>query len=137
SRASTSLSRSRMSTVCSAPRAFLNMINRCRCVEDPSMDFLNGEGLNIKSNYNFWKYAEVLELNKHTVANARPEFLIEHGRMRVAENEANAKRKSISVYITVKRLNTHPSVFINYLRALASAKGMTFTIQYPPPPPAE
>ena len=55
--------------------------------------------------------------------------------MRVAENEANAKRKSISVFNTVERLNKHPSVFINYLRVLASAKGMTFTIQYPPPPP--
>ena len=26
----------------------------------PNMDFLNGEGLNINSNYNFWKCAEVL-----------------------------------------------------------------------------
>ena len=116
-------------------RAFLQMINRCRCVEDPNMDFLNGDGLRINSNYNFWKYAEVLELNKHTVANTRPEFLIEDGRMRVAENEANAKRKSISVFNTVERLNKHPSVFINYLRVLASAKGMTFTIQYPPSHP--
>ncbi|MFM7984291.1 MAG: hypothetical protein ACKPKO_33705, partial [Candidatus Fonsibacter sp.] len=60
------------------------------------------------------------------------EFLIEDGRMRVAENEANAKRKSMSVYNTVKRLNKHPSVFINYLRVLASAEGMAFTIQNPP-----
>ncbi|MFM7990269.1 MAG: hypothetical protein ACKPKO_64235, partial [Candidatus Fonsibacter sp.] len=62
------------------------MINRCRCVEDPNMDLLNGEGLNINSNYNFWKYAEVLELNQHTVANTRPEFLIEDGAMRIAES---------------------------------------------------
>ena len=55
-------------------RAFLQMINRCRCVEDPSMDLLNDGRLNINSNYNFWKYAEVLELNKHTVANTRPVF---------------------------------------------------------------
>ena len=34
-------------------RAFLQMINRCRCVEDPNMDFLNGEGLRINGNYNF------------------------------------------------------------------------------------
>ncbi|MFM7990373.1 MAG: hypothetical protein ACKPKO_64760 [Candidatus Fonsibacter sp.] len=93
---------------------------------------MNGEGLNINSNYNFWQYAEVLELNKHTVANTRPEFLIEDGRMRIAENEANAKHKSLSVFNTVERLNKHPSVFINYLRLLANAKGMTFTVQYPP-----
>ena len=118
-------------------RAFLQMINRCRCVEDPKMDFLNGEGLRINGNYNFWKYAEVLELNKVTVANTKPEFLIENGVMRVAENDANTKRKNISVFNTVERLNKHPSVFINYLRVLANAKGMTFTIQQPPPPPKE
>ena len=111
----------------------MQMINRCRCVEDPNMDFLNGDGLSIHSYYNFFKYAEVLELNKHAVANTRPEFLIEDGRMRVAENEANAKRKSISVFNTVERLNKHPSVFINYLRVSALTKGMTFTIQYPLP----
>ncbi|MFM7979069.1 MAG: hypothetical protein ACKPKO_07095, partial [Candidatus Fonsibacter sp.] len=91
-----------------------------------------GEVLNIKSNYKFWKYAEVLEFNKHTVANARPEFLIEDGRMRIAENEANAKRNSISVFNTVEQLNKHPSVFINYLRVFANAKGRTFNIQHPP-----
>ena len=109
------------------------MINRCRCVEDPNRDFLNGEGLRINGNYNFWTYAEVLELNKVTVANTRPELLIEDGVMRVAENDANAKRKSITVFSsTVERLNKHPSEFVNCLRVLASAKGMTFTCQYPP-----
>ena len=57
--------------------------------------------------------------------------------MRVAENDANTKRKNISVFNTVERLNKHPSVFINYLRVMANAKGMTFTIQQPPPPPEE
>ena len=41
-------------------RAFLQMINRCRCVEDQNMDCLNGNGLSINGNYNFWKNAEVL-----------------------------------------------------------------------------
>ncbi|MFM7982258.1 MAG: hypothetical protein ACKPKO_23360, partial [Candidatus Fonsibacter sp.] len=104
-------------------QAFLKMINRCRCVEDPNMDFLNDGRLKINSNYNFWKYAEVLELNKHTVANTRPEFLIEDSRTRVAETEANAKRKSIPVYNTVERLNKHPSVFINYLRVFGDRQG--------------
>ena len=40
------------------------MIHRCRCAEDRSMDFLNGDGLSVNVNYNFWKYAEVLELNR-------------------------------------------------------------------------
>ena len=50
-----------LSSKSNSQRAFLQMINRCRCVEDPNMGLLNGEGLNINSNYNFWKYAEVLE----------------------------------------------------------------------------
>ncbi|MFM7980641.1 MAG: hypothetical protein ACKPKO_15110 [Candidatus Fonsibacter sp.] len=37
----------------------------------------------------------------------------------------------------MERLNKHPSVFINYLRALANAKGMTFNIQHPPAPTEE
>ncbi|MFM7987399.1 MAG: hypothetical protein ACKPKO_49615, partial [Candidatus Fonsibacter sp.] len=94
--------------------------------EDPKMDFLNFGRLKINSNYNFWKYADVLELNQHTVTNTRPEFLIEDGVMRVAENDANTKRKSISVFNTVERLNKHPSVFINYLRVLANARVLTF-----------
>ncbi|MFM7985192.1 MAG: hypothetical protein ACKPKO_38330, partial [Candidatus Fonsibacter sp.] len=106
-------------------------------MEDPNMDFLNDGRLKINSNYNFWKYEEVLELNKHTVANTRPEFLIEDGVMRIAENGAHSKRKSISVFNTVERLHKHPSVFINYLRVLANAKGMTFNIQYPPAPAEE
>ena len=126
-----------LSSKSNSQRAFLQMINRCRCVEDPNMDLLNGDGLKINSNYNFWKYAEVLELNKHTVTNTRPEFLIEDGVMRVAENDANTKRKNISVFNTVERLNKHPSVFINYLRVLANAKGMKFIIQQPPTPTEE
>ena len=68
------------------------------------MDFLNDDRLKINANYNFWKYAEVMELNKHTVTNTRPEIFIEDGVVRVAENEANSKRKSISVFNTVERL---------------------------------
>ena len=118
-----------LSSRSNSQRAFLQMINCCRSVEDPRMSFVNGEGLETNRNYNFLQYAEVLELTKQTVANALPQFLIEDGRMRVAENEANAKRKGVSVYNTVKRLNERPSAFINYLRVLAAAKGMTFTIQ--------
>ena len=39
-------------------------------------------------------------MNKQTLSSMRPEFLVEGGRMRVAENEANAKRNNISVSIS-------------------------------------
>ena len=75
-------------------RAFLQMINRCRCVENPRVDFLDGMGLSVNSKYNLWKYADVRTLNKQTLVNARPEFLIEDSRMHIAESEANDKRKN-------------------------------------------
>jgi hypothetical protein len=63
------------------------------------------------------------------VANTRPEFRILDGRARIAETDANAKRNNVSAFSTVEQLNKHPSLFINYLRVLASAKGMTFVIK--------
>ena len=93
---------------------------------------MNGKGLSIHCNYNFRSCAEIHELSNQTVANTRPEFLTEDGRMRIAENGANPKRNNISVFNTVEKLNKHRSVFINYLLALASATGISFTIQQPP-----
>ena len=66
------------------------------------------------------------------MANTRPEFLIEDGRMRVAENEANANRKHISVFNAVEGQKSHLRVFIIYLRALATAQGTAVIIQQPP-----
>ena len=96
------------------------------------MDFLKGEGLEINSNYNSWKYSEVLELNRLTVDTVRAEFLVEDGELRVEESTLSKQRKNISVYNTVETLNKHPSIFINYLRVLAWLKGIKFQIQAVP-----
>ncbi len=113
-------------------RAFLQMINRCRNVEEPRIDVLKGEGLDLNSNYNFWRFAEVQELNRHTVDTTRAEFVFEDGEIKMQENALNKHRKSISIYNTVERLNKHPSLFINYLRRLAEAKGFKFEVQPKP-----
>lgn len=113
-------------------RAFLQMINRCRRVEEPRMDFLKGEGLDLNGNYNFWRFPEVQELNRHTVDSTRAEFVVEDGELKVQENALNKHRKSISIYNTVERLNKHPSIFINYLRVLAEGKGIKFQVQAVP-----
>ena len=113
-------------------RAFLQMINRCRKVEEPRMDFLKGESLELNNNFNFWRFAEVQELNRHTVDNVRAEFVIEDGEIQLKENALSKHRKSISIYNTVERLNKHPSLFINYLKLLAEAKGIKFEIQAKP-----
>ena len=93
------------------------------------MDLLKGEGLDLNSNYNFWRFAEVQELNSHTVDETRAEFIFEDGEIKVKENALNKHRKSISIYNTVERLNKHPKLFINYLRVLAEAKGIKFEVQ--------
>ena len=49
-------------------RAYLQMLARCRNVEDGRMDIMNASELRINKNHCFWKYKEVLELNKTTVA---------------------------------------------------------------------
>jgi hypothetical protein len=36
-----------------AQRAYLQMVNMCRCVEDPQMDILNGDGVTVNSNHTF------------------------------------------------------------------------------------
>ena len=89
-------------------------------------------GVEINSNYNFWKSSEVLELNRTTVDTARAEFLVEDGELRVEESTLSKQRKNISVYNTVETLNKHPSIFINYLRVLAGLKGIKFQIQAVP-----
>ena len=113
-------------------RALMQMINRCRNVEEPQMDFLKGEGLDINSNCNFWRYSDVLELNRDTVDTTRVEFLVEDGELRLEETALSKQRKNISVYNTVETLNKHPSIFINHLRVLAVAKGIKFQIQAVP-----
>ena len=47
--------------------------------------------------------------------------------IRLAET-VDARRKDLSIFNHVERLNKHPYLFINSLRVLAKGKGMGFTI---------
>ena len=58
-------------------RAYLQMLARCRNVEDPRMDILNDPRLKPNKNYCFWKFREVLELNRQTVHNTDLRFVVE------------------------------------------------------------
>ena len=107
-------------------RAYLQMLARCRNVEDGRIDVMNAAELKINKNRCFWKYKEVLELNKHTVQPG-VQFVITGSQLRLAES-VDTRRKNISVFNTVERLNKNPSLFINYLRILAEQKGMGFEI---------
>jgi hypothetical protein len=66
------------------------------------------------------------------VDNVRVEFVIEDGEIQFKESALSKHRKSISIYNTVERLNKHPSLFINYLKVLAEAKGIKFEVQPKP-----
>ena len=96
------------------------------------MDLLKGESLDLNSNYNFWRFADIQESNSHIVENTRAEFVFEDGEIKVKENALSKHRKSISIYNTVEEQNKHPKLFINYLRVLAEAKGIKFEVQARP-----
>ena len=69
-----------------------------------------------------------MELDRTSVEHTRLEFMLSQGELSVMESDPNSRRKSISVFNTVERLNKSPSVYINYLRVSVAGKGMTFTI---------
>jgi hypothetical protein len=62
----------------------------------------------------------------------RAEFVFEDGEIQFKESALSKHRKSISIYNTVERLNKHPSLFINYFKVLAEAKGIKFEVQAKP-----
>jgi hypothetical protein len=96
---------------------------------------MSAKELRINKNRCFWKYKEVLELNKHTVQpGAR--FAVTGNLLRLEEC-VDTRRKNISVFNTVERLNKNPSLFINYLRVLAEAKGIGFVIDQEAAPRVE
>ncbi len=81
------------------------------------MDFLKGEELDINSNDKFGRFSEVWELNRHAVDATRAESIYEDGELMLEESASDKQRKNMSVHSAVERLNEHPSIFINYLRA--------------------
>ena len=115
-----------LSAKSNSQRAYLQMLARCRNVEDGRIDIMNAEGFKINNNHCFWKYKEVLELNKQTVAPTMP-YTITGNQLRLVEC-VDTRRKNISVVNQVERKNKNPILFLNYLRLLAANKGMGFTI---------
>lgn len=116
-----------LSSKSNSQRAYLQMLARCRCVEIGRVDVANDPQLKINKNHCFWKYAEVLELNRSTVESTAFRFTVSNGLLRLSES-VDTRRKNISVFNQVERLNKHPSLFINYFRILATSKGMGFTV---------
>ena len=70
------------------------MISRCRNVEEPRIDVLKGEGLDLNTNYNFWRFADIQESNSHIVDETGAEFVFEDGEIKLRENALNKHRKA-------------------------------------------
>ena len=105
-------------------RAFLQMLGRSRNVEEGRIDVVNDVRFKINNNYNFWKYKELLELNLESVQQGL-QWTVDGDEMRLS-SVVDQRRKNISVFNHVEELNKHPSLFVNYLKTLVIAKGMTF-----------
>jgi hypothetical protein len=110
-------------------RAYLQMLARCRRVEDPRIEVLNDPILKVNNNYNFWRYDEVLELNRNNVEHTSPEFFADGDYLMLSDNDRNKRRKNISIYNRVEKLNKSPSIYINYRKMLVQGKGMDSEIE--------
>ena len=66
----------------------------------------------------------VLELNLESVQQGL-QWTVHGDEMRLSST-IDQRRKNISVFNHVEQLNKHPSLFVNYLKTLVIAKGMTF-----------
>ena len=89
----------------------MQMLARCWNVEDGAIDICSDPRLKVNSNHNFWKYKEVMELNKDVVQSGM-RMILEGSQLRLAES-VDARRKNISMFNQVERLNKQPHSFIN------------------------
>ena len=81
------------------------MLARCRNVEDGAIDICSDPMLKVNNNHNFWKYKEVMELNKDVVQSGM-RMILEGSQLRLAES-VDTRRKNISVFNQVERLTSN------------------------------
>ena len=75
--------------------------------------------LKLNKNYNFWTHREVIELGRQTVDATSAASLINDHYLELSETDRSTRRQTISIHRSVEKLNKHPSLLINKLRALA------------------
>jgi hypothetical protein len=73
-------------------RAYLQMLARCRNLEDGRIDVMNSPFLRINNNHSFWTYEEVLQMNKETVAPG-VKFEITGSILRLSEKVGTRRKK--------------------------------------------
>ena len=75
--------------------------------EEPVLNVLNDRFVPINENHNFWTYKDVFETHRHIIH--KPTYSVEDGKLTLSEG-VDERRKIISVFNTVERLNKHPSI---------------------------
>ena len=89
-----------MSAQSNSQRAFLQMIARCRKVEEPAINVSNDRFAPInKQNHNFWTYIDMYETNTHNIH--KPTYSVEYGKLTISEG-VDERNKIISIFITVE-----------------------------------
>ena len=61
----------------------------------------------------------------------KPTYAVEYGKLTMSEG-VGERRNIIAVFITLARLNKHPTLYLIYLKLLVERKGMLFTIDKEP-----
>jgi len=107
----------------------MQMIARCRKVEHPTINVMNEQTIQINNNHSFWTFRDIYETNKASIHNRA--FHVEGSKLIIGATH-DERRKIISVFNTVERLNKHPSLYLNFLKLLVESKGMLFTIDAEP-----
>ncbi len=73
-------------------RAHLQMLARCRNVEDGCIDIANSPQLQINENHNFWTYREVYANNKETVSPGT-KFVMDGSQLILSESIDTRRKK--------------------------------------------
>ena len=89
----------------------------------------NEQTIQINNNHSFWTFRDIYETNKASIHNRA--FHVEGSKLIIGATH-DERRKIISVFNTVERLNKHPSLYLNLLKLLVESKGMLFTIDAEP-----
>lgn len=110
-------------------RAFMQMLARCRNVEDNTIILLNDEHFKIYKNCHsvkMWTFSEVKQLINDNDGDKQL-IINEHEKIEFRDT-TDRIRMNNSIYNTVEKLNKHPSIYISYLQILACNKGYKFVI---------
>ena len=80
-------------------RALMQMVARCRNVQEPRMDMLAPARMKVQNNFRFWTFKEALELNREAVNESHGvESMVQGGQLTFSESEKSRRREIVSFF---------------------------------------